>query len=66
MKYLLVVCILVASCSGAQDKNEATYAAIVAGCKVSLDVDRDAGAAGAVDDESRACDKTLKVWENHP
>lgn len=56
----------VVGCSGAQDKSKATYAAIVAGCKVSLDLDRDAGAAGAIDDEARACHETLKVWEKRP
>lgn len=56
---------LVAACGAAQDKSEAAYAAIVAGCKVSLDIDRDAGEAGAVDTEAKACDKTLKVWESH-
>lgn len=57
---------LLVACSAAQDKTEAAYAAIVGGCKVSLDLDRDAGAAGAVDDEARGCDKTLKVWQARP
>ncbi len=51
------------ACGAAQDKEQATLAAITAGCKVSLDLDRDAGAAGAVDAEADACRKTLHVWE---
>ncbi len=68
---LLLLLVLGASlhlvaCGAAQDKEQATLAAITAGCKVSLDLDRDAGAAGAVDAEADACRKTLHVWEARP
>ncbi len=55
-----------AACGAAQDKEQATLSAITLGCKVSLDLDRDAGAAGAVDAEEDACRKTLHVWEKRP
>jgi hypothetical protein len=63
---LLVVGLVLASCSGAQDKAQAQFAAITVGCTASLDLDRDAGAAGAVNAEADACRKTLHVWENRP
>jgi hypothetical protein len=57
----LLACVVALSCGAAQDKQQAELGAITAGCKVSLD--RDAGAAGAVDAEADACRKTLHVWE---
>lgn len=42
-------CVVVA-CSGAQDKAQVQLATITAGCKASLDLERDAGEAGAADD----------------
>lgn len=63
---LLGVSVHLVACGAAQDKQQAELAAITAGCKVSLDLDRDAGAAGAVDAESDACRKTMHVWESRP
>lgn len=58
--------LLAASCGAAQDKEQATLGAIVAGCVASLDVDRDAGAAGATVDEAKACRETQHQWELRP
>lgn len=55
--------LMAASCGAAQDKEQATLGAIVAGCVASLDIDRDAGAAGAIDDEAKACRETQHQWE---
>ena len=63
---LLASGLALASCGAAQDKSQAEFAAITAGCTVSLDLDRDAGAAGAADAEADACRKTLHVWESRP
>lgn len=54
------------SCGAAQDKEQAALGAIVAGCVASLGVDRDAGAAGAIDDEAKACRETQHQWEQRP
>lgn len=53
-----------ASCSGAQTKDQAKLAAIVAGCKESLDIARDGGEAGAADAIAKGCAAELHVWEN--
>ena len=55
---------VVAACSGAQTKNQADLAAITAGCRVGLDLERDAGEAGAADDTARGCAAELRAWEN--
>lgn len=41
-------------------------AAIVAGCKVSLDLVRDGGEAGAIDDVETGCEAALKAWRSKP
>ncbi len=63
---LLGVSVHLVACGAAQDKEQAILAAITAGCDVSLQLDRDAGAAGAVDAEADACRKTMHVWETRP
>ncbi len=63
---LLSVSVHLVACGAAQDKEQATLAVITAGCDVSLKLDRDAGAAGAVDAETDACRKTMHVWETRP
>lgn len=52
-----------ASCSG-QSRSEAQYAAIVAGCKAGLDIERDAGEAGAVNETAEGCRAALRSWEH--
>ena len=56
---LLAVC----SCSG-QPKAEAQYVAIVAGCEVALDIERDAGEAGATNETAEGCRAALHSWEH--
>lgn len=58
--------LVAASCGAAQDKEQATFGAVVAGCVASLGIDRDAGAAGATDDEAKACRETQHQWEKRP
>jgi hypothetical protein len=50
-------------CGGAQPKAQAQLAAIVAGCKVSLGIERDAGEAGAVGETEQGCRAALHAWE---
>ncbi len=62
---VLVGCSCVmAACSGAQDKQQAQLAAITAGCKVGLDIERDGGEAGAADVTARGCAAELRAWEH--
>jgi hypothetical protein len=59
-------CFVALSCGAAQDAEQAKFGAIVAGCIAGLDVDREAGAAGAIDDETKACRETQHQWEKRP
>lgn len=53
----------VVACSGAQTQSQAELGAITAGCKVSLDLERGFGEAGAADDTARGCSAALRTWE---
>ncbi|HEY6824146.1 MAG TPA: hypothetical protein VI195_06875 [Steroidobacteraceae bacterium] len=67
--YAALACLLganalcLADCGGAQPKAQAQLAAIVAGCKVSLDLERDAGEAGAIGETEQGCRAALHTWE---
>lgn len=58
-----IAALCMASCSGAQTKSQAELAAIVAGCEVSLDLERDAGEAGAASETGDGCRAALHSWE---
>jgi hypothetical protein len=49
---------------GGESRAQAQYAAIVAGCKASLDITRDAGDAGATSDVEDGCKAALLAWEH--
>jgi len=53
-------------CSAPQARAEAQNAAIVAGCRTSLELARDAGEAGARDEIARGCEDSLRLWEQAP
>lgn len=54
---------LLASCGGAQSKTQAQLVAITAGCQAALDIERDAGEAGATSQTERGCRASLHAWE---
>ncbi len=55
--------VLAYGCGGNVAPAQAQLAAITAGCKVSLDLVRDSGAAGAIDEVEDGCRTSLKAWE---
>lgn len=70
LRYVLALAMVLGSgaslldaCSGAQSAKQAQLATIVSGCKVALDIERDAGEAGAADDTADGCKAALHSWE---
>lgn len=61
---VLTVCAVIDACSGSQAKEQAQYAAIVAGCKAGLDISRDAGEAGQTGEIEKGCSAELRAWEH--
>lgn len=61
---LAVLCAM--SCTAAQDRASLQLTAITAGCKASLDLEHDAGAAGAADATSKGCEAALHTLDVSP
>jgi len=61
--WFLVACAMLGAACGSVTRSEANYAAIVAGCKASLDIERDAGEAGAENKTAEGCRAALDSWE---
>lgn len=61
---VLTVCAVIDACSGSQAKEQAQYAAIVAGCKAGLDISRNAGEAGQTGEIEKGCAAELRSWEH--
>lgn len=53
---------VVASCSAAQSKADLELTAITGGCKVAMDLEKDAGAAEALELTSNGCRAAIKTW----
>ena len=54
---------VVGACASGQQTAEAQLAAIVAGCKVALDLEHDGGEAGAADETGLGCRAAIHSWE---
>jgi hypothetical protein len=64
--FVLLLAAIVVACSASQSRFDLQLTAITAGCKVSLDLERDAGAAGAADDTARGCEAALRTLDHVP
>jgi hypothetical protein len=54
--------VLVASCSASQSKADLELAAITGGCKVALDLEKDAGATEALVSTTEGCRAAVHTW----
>lgn len=54
--------VLVASCSASQSKADLELAAITGGCKVAIDLEKDAGTAEALVSTTEGCRAAIKTW----
>jgi hypothetical protein len=62
-----IAVLLLAGCSGAQDKKQAQFAAIGAGCEAELAAVGEAGASGDdAADVKKACEESIHAWRVKP